>query len=947
MKTTTTTKIDADGRVVPPTSVVGPMAVSVVVHALLLVVLLTVALNVTPGVRVRAADDAFAISIDEPMVEPEPMRADLSPTVPTLSVAQTQGELSSTADLVKPGATPTLAGIGRAGRGGGVASLVRGGGSGHAGVSFAGLRTKRAARVVYVVDGSGSMVTSLPFVVEELLRSIDRLDETQHFAVVLFRNQPPAEGGQGSKHDVFASAEGSMLLASERNKRRLRQWVAGLVPRGISNPSDGLARALSFKPDAVFLLARSIRRSGPNAGWGVGLGEIMTELERENPLDAATQRRPAVIKTIQFIDEDPTGTMQRIGDEHGTSAGESGYTLLTLPALEALEHEAPVEDTLDTRIDRAADILSALSASGRDTAALFGIGVEAERADAAKEAGKALRAVRQSESSSDLARLVRARSRMLIAAGGNGRELGEAIDELASASADGPAVLHLNHAIALVMRSGEDDRARAAAILATIDADELDPTSEAEFLMVRVLADVPGSRGALLGQMADEPFRTAAGVDGSLSAAASDVLAREAFRETDPRVVGDALEPWAELIRDGSLGREALLARAGAAAASVQGGGMPDEVAYAVARAALQGDLFRSDTIELLDRVAGRASGWLGLDALRDGGLARVAIWEQNADPSVAIEAAERLLRYVERSPGAGDRGEMLTLSLGLCERVMGDASNAAIVRHAEIVYAQGTAMAVDVLPREQGRSDHWVCAYARGLLAGDVNEDGDAAQRAANRARALTLLEAIGPESPAADDAARLRLFARLRTIEDLQREMASARARFDEAGVAAAARAILAQCDRAQRDAVAVGGQSADAILADRADALVELALSESKTTSAVEARAIYDDLVARTAAVAGGSARLGLGRARAMLSMGETARAFAVLREVARGLDHPGNGATRPERFWHAWTLLVEISADNARPVRAHIAGLVEIDPTLGGEPWRTRLNAAAAR
>ncbi|MCH8261029.1 MAG: hypothetical protein IIC46_12590, partial [Planctomycetes bacterium] len=195
------------------------------------------------------------------------------------------------------------------------------------------------------------MVTSLPFVIEELLRSVDRLSASQRFAVVLFRNRPPRPGepdggeagGNRAKYDVFASADGTMLLADDRNKRRLRDWAGRLVPRGISNPSDGLARALSFNPDAVFLLARSIRRSGPNAGWGVGLGEIMAELDAANPLDAKTQRRRTVIKTIQFIDEDPTGTMQRIGNEHGSAEGESGYTLLTLPALEALEHDLPAE----------------------------------------------------------------------------------------------------------------------------------------------------------------------------------------------------------------------------------------------------------------------------------------------------------------------------------------------------------------------------------------------------------------------------------------------------------------------------------------------------------------------------------------------------------------------------------------------------------------------------
>ena len=107
----------------------------------------------------------------------------------------------------------------------------------------------------------------------------------------------------------------------------------------------------------------------------MGIDEIMAELDAANPLDAATERRTAVIKTIQFIDEDPTGTMQRIGNEHGSAQGESGYTLLTLPALEALEQDVPVKDALgnDAAMDRAVEILSALSANERKPRPVIGI----------------------------------------------------------------------------------------------------------------------------------------------------------------------------------------------------------------------------------------------------------------------------------------------------------------------------------------------------------------------------------------------------------------------------------------------------------------------------------------------------------------------------------------------------------------------------------------------
>ncbi|MCH7961979.1 MAG: hypothetical protein IIC49_06550, partial [Planctomycetes bacterium] len=481
------TRTEQDRRQPPRPSVAGPVVVSVVVHALLLVVLLTVALTIEPGARQeqRAFDEiVLAVQADR-LIEPEPVAS--LPSLPLASALDT-GEPVGLSELVGASslsALPTLGG----GGGGGVAALLGGRRGGAGGVSFAGLRTKRAQRIVYVVDGSGAMVTSLPFVLEELVRSVERLGGGQRFAVVLFRNRPPAQGDDsGGRYDEFASDDGSMLEANEQNKRALRAWVSQLEPRGISNPSDGLRRALSLKPDAVFLLARSIRRSGPSAGWGVGREEILAELEEANAKIAGSDARPAVIKTIQFLDEDPTGTMQAIGHAHGSWTGEDGYTLLTLSELGNLSEQDPTAAILpvtDARIDRAAAVLASLSATGHDTAAIFGIGVTTERREAMREAGRALRTADRSDARDALAMFVRARSRIILAAGGDRAHLADAIAGLESISDDVPAVVTLNLAIALVMRDEVDDRSRAARLLETI-GDDLDPTSRAELLMARV-----------------------------------------------------------------------------------------------------------------------------------------------------------------------------------------------------------------------------------------------------------------------------------------------------------------------------------------------------------------------------------------------------------------------------------------------------------------------------
>lgn len=199
--------------------------------------------------------------------------------------------------------------------------------------SFAGLGARRAGSVVYVVDASGAMVSSLRFVLEELQRSVWALSPAQRFAVVLFRER--ADTGSSYEEFVAPGFEGGAALvpATAANKEALARWLGAVRPAGRSNPLPGLRRGLEFQPDVIFLLSRSIPRSDGAAGtgvWGAGTPQILAELERLNPRDSAGRRR-TVIKAIQFLEEDPTGTMRAIGQEHGE--GPDSYTILTLQAL--------------------------------------------------------------------------------------------------------------------------------------------------------------------------------------------------------------------------------------------------------------------------------------------------------------------------------------------------------------------------------------------------------------------------------------------------------------------------------------------------------------------------------------------------------------------------------------------------------------------------------------
>lgn len=191
---------------------------------------------------------------------------------------------------------------------------------------FAGVQARRASRIVYAVDASGAMASSLPFVLDEVMRSVNRLQPTQSFQVVLFRESP--DGSPAMSPLIFSDR---LTPATEENRSRLAAWLSAAEPAGKSNPLSGLEPALSFDPDLIFLLTRSIKRSGPQTEWGPGNRAVLQRLEQLNPRDASNNRK-VVIKTIQFLDADPTGLLQSIADSHGDGPGSS--RTLTLEELE-------------------------------------------------------------------------------------------------------------------------------------------------------------------------------------------------------------------------------------------------------------------------------------------------------------------------------------------------------------------------------------------------------------------------------------------------------------------------------------------------------------------------------------------------------------------------------------------------------------------------------------
>lgn len=197
------------------------------------------------------------------------------------------------------------------------------------GASFAGVSAKRARSVVYAVDASGAMITSLPFVLDELRRSVSALAADQMFAVVLFGRRA---GDEDASAGVRPFPSEGMRAATPAHKAEFLAWLDEAQARGASNPLDGLLSALDREPEVVFLLSRSIRRTDGRetvGDWGPGREAILAELERTNPVRKSIfgpPARPVQVKCVQFLEEDPSGVMRAIAEVHGGGAG--SYRLL-------------------------------------------------------------------------------------------------------------------------------------------------------------------------------------------------------------------------------------------------------------------------------------------------------------------------------------------------------------------------------------------------------------------------------------------------------------------------------------------------------------------------------------------------------------------------------------------------------------------------------------------
>lgn len=163
-----------------------------------------------------------------------------------------------------------------------------------------------ARRVVYLIDASGSLLDTLPFVITELKNSIARLKIQQDFTVIFF---------QGTEAIEIPVPRTGLKKADDQTKQRVIAWLdAGhVIPQGLSNPVVALELALRYKPQLIILLSDNITGQGE---YEVDQRRLLADIERHNT--AKTK-----IATIQFLYPDSLvaanlqPTLKLIADQTG------------------------------------------------------------------------------------------------------------------------------------------------------------------------------------------------------------------------------------------------------------------------------------------------------------------------------------------------------------------------------------------------------------------------------------------------------------------------------------------------------------------------------------------------------------------------------------------------------------------------------------------------------
>ncbi len=164
---------------------------------------------------------------------------------------------------------------------------------GGSGPDFFGLggEARGARRIVYVVDRSGSMLSTFSGVVNELKESIGALRRTQRFHIIFFNAGSPLE-----------NPPRRLVSAVRSHKRAAFEFLDQIAPMGGTDPRPAMRRAFAVEPDLIYFLT--------DGEFDAHAQSMFSMLEKMNRL------RDVRIFTIAYVNQRGGAVLERIAREH-------------------------------------------------------------------------------------------------------------------------------------------------------------------------------------------------------------------------------------------------------------------------------------------------------------------------------------------------------------------------------------------------------------------------------------------------------------------------------------------------------------------------------------------------------------------------------------------------------------------------------------------------------
>lgn len=190
-------------------------------------------------------------------------------------------------------------------------------------------------KIVFLVDASGSLVDTLPFVIDELRRTLDtRLEGDKQFNIIFFsgKSMNKSAGSVGGLTALFPSR---LEPASVTNRKKASDWIQQVEAGGSGDALAAIKKALEMDPDQIHLLSDNITGSGV---WEMHQDRFIAEMKAA--YDKSVARRHGLrvdFKTYQFVYADPLEkigrepTLRRLVEETGGLAAD--YKFITARSL--------------------------------------------------------------------------------------------------------------------------------------------------------------------------------------------------------------------------------------------------------------------------------------------------------------------------------------------------------------------------------------------------------------------------------------------------------------------------------------------------------------------------------------------------------------------------------------------------------------------------------------